>query len=367
MKAILISTDGNHNEYRIKNNAYGGVTYYRLVAPMKAVNNLGHNWELFKPQLLDKDKPNYNKLFSEYDIVISKHIDNPAAAKAVQLACQKNKIPLVYDMDDDMFAIRKDNPAYSSYGEGEMKRVYLATNLSFADAFFVSTQPLKDSYSKFFKQMFNLDIPIYVLPNFNDVELFNFPSKTNKNKIIIGYHGSISHDADLKMVLPTIDKLMSKYKNLYMQLLGSVRRDSIQDLFKNIRNKDRFEVLAGTPAFDKFPEKLMSMNWDIGIAPLIDDAFNRSKSHIKYMEYSMKKIPTIASDVYPYTHNASEAFLCKDLSDWYSTLDKLIKEPNTRKKTGQKAYESVLNNQQYKDHSNLWIDAATTVIKNYKK
>lgn len=367
MKALLISTDGHHNEYRIKNNTYGGVTYYRLAAPMKAVNELGNDWELFNNKLFTTKKPDYNRLFADYDIVISKHIDSPASAKAVQIACQKNNIPLVYDMDDDMFSIRKDNPAHAAYGEGEMKRVYLATNLSFADAFFVSTDPLKESYGKFFKEMFDLDIPIYVLPNMNDAELFDLPSKTNDKGVTIGYHGSISHDDDLKMVLPVIDKLMTKHKNLTMELVGTVRRESIQSLFEGIENKDRFEVFAGTPAFDKFPEKLMGMKWDIGIAPLVDDAFNRGKSHIKYMEYSMKKIPTVASDVYPYTHNATEAFLCADLDDWEHTLDMLIKSPEKRPQHGSKAYDSVTQTQQYKDNGHLWVEAANTVIKNYKK
>ena len=367
MKVLLLSTDCLHNDYRVKHNAYGGVTYYRLIAPQKAVNALGHEWHYAGVKLQEDSKGNYNEYFGDFDAVISKHIDNPSGAKNVKLACEKNGIPLIYDLDDDLFAIREDNPAHESYAKGQMKRVYLATNLSFADALFVSTEPLKETYQKYMKDLFDIDMPVYVLPNYNDAELFGSKYRMNEGKVVIGFHGSITHDSDLAMVLPVIDSLMDKYKNLHMELVGSVRRDSINKLFDHIKNKMRFYIKAGTPAFDKFPELLMKQRWDIGVAPLIDDEFNRGKSHIKYMEYSMKAIPTVASDVYPYTHNAREAVLCKNVNEWKQKLENLIIDRKLRREIGQKAREHVLSECQYKEHGHEWVDAVSSVIKNYIK
>ena len=364
MKALLISTDWQQNDYRVANNAYGGVTYYRLIAPQKAVNALGHEWD-YLGNKATIDNKTWEERLEGYDIVISKHIDNPNGAKNIHLACEKLGIPFVYDLDDDLFSIREDNPAHDSYAKGKIKRLYLATNLSFADAFFVSTEPLKETYQKFYKDNFDLDIPIYVLPNYNDAELFNYKSSKNEDKTIIGYHGSVTHDADLAMVLPVIDRLMSEHHNLYMQLVGSVRRDSINKLFANIENRNKFEIKAGTPAFDEFPRLLMSMPWDIGVAPLIDDEFNRGKSHIKYMEYAMKYIPVVASDTYPYKHNATGAILCRNQTDWYIKLKMLIANKKLRHQTAQKINQHVLDNLQYKDKGQMWIDAAQDVINNY--
>lgn len=369
MKALLIATDCAHNEYRITNNAYGGVAYYRLIGPMTEINKLGHEWVYLGNDLYRGDNADFNKFFSNFDIVITKHIDNPKGAKDVQLACEKNNIPLVYDLDDDLFAIREDQPAWSKgYKQGEMKRVYCATNMSFADAFFVSTEPLKESYTKAYKDMFGIDMPMYVLPNYNDVTLFDYPNnQSSDDMFVIGYQGSTTHDSDLRLILPVIDQIMSRHKNVYMQIVGSVRKDSIKKLFAGIKNKDRFAVTGGTPAFDTFPTMIMDMPWDIGVAPLIDDQFNRGKSHIKYLEYSMKKIPTIASHVYPYTHNAKEAILCNTQADWNRAIKDMLLKPNKRKQIGAKAYEHVVNECQYKDHAQDWIDAAQAVINNYKK
>lgn len=368
MKTLLISTDCASNTYRKLNNSYGGVTYYRLVAPQKAINAQGHDWQYFGNDLYKDGRDNFNKFFKNFDIVITKHIDKPSGAKNVLMGCHKNGIPLVYDLDDDLFAIREDQPAYENgYRQGHLKRVYLATNMSFADAFFVSTEPLKESYQKMYKDMFNVDMPIFVLPNYNDVELFNFASPKNVSRVVIGYHGSVTHDSDLKMLLPVVDKLMYKHKNFYMQIMGSVRKESLDELFKGIYNVNRFEITPGTPAFDHFPERLMSNAWDIGVAPLIDDQFNRGKSHIKYLEYSMKRIPTVASDVFPYRENAKHAILCKTPQDWYNRLDTLILNKKKRDRIGEESYEHVVKECQYKDHAHKWIDAAQTVIKNHSK
>lgn len=366
MRALLISTDWQQNEYRVAHNAYGGVAYYRLIAPQKAVNALGHDFEyLGNKQSIDGKT--WEERLSGVDIVISKHIDNPNGAKNLHLACEKLSIPFVYDLDDDLFSIREDNPAHKSYAKGQMKRIYLATNISFANAIFVSTEPLRERYSTFFRDNFDMDIPMFLLPNFNDAELFQYKSPKNEDKTIIGYHGSVTHDQDLVMILPVIDRLMDEYDDLYMQLVGTVRKDSIDKLFALIKNKHRFEIKAGTPAFDKFPELFMSMRWDVGVAPLIDDEFNRGKSHIKYMEYAMKHIPVVASDVYPYTYNAKEALLCRNTVDWYRNLKSLIRDKKYRHQVAKKTRDHVIADLQYKDKGQMWVDTCETVIKNYKE
>jgi hypothetical protein len=109
------------------------------------------------------------------------------------------------------------------------------------------------------------------------------------------------------------------------------------------------------------------MQWDIGVAPLIDDEFNRGKSHIKYMEYAMKHIPVVASDVYPYTHNAREALLCKNSSEWFRKLNQLIRDKKYRHQVSKKTHDHVTADLQYKDKGHLWVEAANSVIKNYKE
>ena len=48
-------------------------------------------------------------------------------------------------------------------------------------------------------------------------------AKKNNKTIIIGYFsGSISHDPDIKMIEPTLKKILKKYKNVKLLLSGEI-------------------------------------------------------------------------------------------------------------------------------------------------
>jgi hypothetical protein len=66
------------------------------------------------------------------------------------------------------------------------------------------------------------------------------------------------------------------------------------------------------------------MLFDLGIAPLVDNAFNRLKSDIKVLEYTAMGLPVVASSVEPYS-DADQAILCNP-SEWYPTLRTLIQD-----------------------------------------
>jgi len=117
-------------------------------------------------------------------------------------------------------------------------------------------------------------------------------------------------------------------------------------------------MVAFTPTFLEYPEHLAHQKWDIGIAPLVDTAFTRCKSHIKWLEYSMYQIPTIASRVYPYFMelegrktivDGETGLLCRNAKEWEEKLERLILDEDLRKKLGKQAYQYIKKEWQYKD------------------
>jgi glycosyltransferase involved in cell wall biosynthesis len=107
----------------------------------------------------------------------------------------------------------------------------------------------------------------------------------------------------------------------------------------------------------------MSQKWDIGIAPLINDEFNRGKSHIKWMEYAMCGIPCVASDVAPYKviRNGIDGILTDD-DHWYYNLRRLVRDRNLRAAIGYNALLTVGDFHQYGDHAHLWTEALSNFI-----
>lgn len=353
-----------------KNKQYSGVGFYRIIQPFKHLK--GYEIDVYGENIntLGKNREEvYHNLFSTYDLIWTKHVDSPLDASALGFCSQHYKKPLVIDLDDDYYNIRDDQPASEVYYSGSQKRAYVGAFLSLASKITVSTQPLAWTYAKEMKKRHGKQFEIDILPNFNDFDEFKYGQEyDNGDKVVIGWQGSTTHFADLKMVLPHIDRLMDKYPNVYLELLGGVEMERAGALFKGIKNIERISVNGGTQSWEGYPKLLSEQKWDIGICPLVDDKFNRGKSHIKWLEYSAYKIPTVASNVYPYykdilgvktIQDGSTGFLCEEF-DWYEKLEKLVLDKDLRKQIAQNSYEYVRDHWQ----PNNWIDKWKNTIDN---
>ena len=370
MKIAFIEATWNNT----KNGDYSGVGYYRQILPAKYsgldIDIIGSNIKT----LIDNPDDVLRHIFEKYDIVMTKAIDNPSACSMIAYWKQEYGKKLVVDLDDNYFEVREDQPGYKWYYPGSQKRAILSAYLSFADHIIVSTQTLADYYKKFLKEVYKLDTPITVIPNYNDLKEFNYRYKGNQdqNKIKIGWQGSTTHFADLKMVMPVLKKLMEKYPNLYLEFMGGVELNQVRELFGKFPDEyfKRVTLMGGTPSWVGYPYKLSKTKWDIGICPLIDDEFNRNKSHIKWMEYATYKIPAVASDVYPYREpingvkvieHGKTGFLAKTEEEWEEYLTKLIEDKQLRQEIGQNAYDKIKKDWQMKDHAKQYEDLFKTI------
>lgn len=370
IKVCLIGTDFSATEERKSTGNYGGVTYYRLIKPLLENKNEKYEFTYHGADLIDEAKGKntvdfWNDFVSRYDIFIVKHIDNPEGASNLLFFVRKQGKKIILDLDDNLFETRPDQPAYQHYKPGEQKRAIVSALLSMVDGLFVSTQPLADYYKKHLKDVHNVELPIFVLPNYNDLSDFDFkPIERDPKKIVIGWMGSTTHISDLKLVAKPLKRLLKECPNLEINLMGGLTAETVPLVFGDLDDEmfDRVFIYGGTPSWQGYPELLSKQPWDIAIAPLINDEFNRGKSAIKWMEYATMAIPCVASDVYPYSkaiEDGKTGFL-SDEKQWYYILRKLINDKELRKEIGSAAYRKMNNDLQYKDHYEQWINALST-------
>lgn len=363
-------TDWSTNEYRKKHNLYGGVGYYRIVAPYQELQKAypdKYKIDIYNRELSDLSKNKKAEEFwvdfvQKYDIIVTKAIDNPQAAAQISFFCNRFGKKLVLDLDDNYFEVKPDQPAYKYYHPGSQKRSFFGAYLSMVDAVIVSTEPLAKYYKEKIKKTHGIDKPIFTFHNFNRIEEWNFkPVKKDNKKVVIGWAGSTTHDEDLKLVMPPINDLMSKYDNLYLELVGGLTTETAPKVLSyfDSKNIDRVSVKGGTNAWKGYPELMSKQKWDIGIAPLIDDEFNRGKSHIKWLEYACYGIPCVASKTYPYFReiddrltiiNGETGYLAIDGLDFKRKLRLLIEDKEERELIGKNAKKYVVDNLQYKDN-----------------
>lgn len=363
MKILKIYNDWTQTEERKKTNGYGGCGYYRTIKIAEVlkekheVDVWGNEWQEEFEGSGKKEELFFHNIGWKYDLVWMHYVDNPKLFSWLKVACEQYDTKLVMDIDDNFLDLHESNPANKLMGKGSVARNNLATILSLCDAVTVSTLPLKERLAKHFLDTHGIKQKIYVVPNCNDIKDWEYEPVKNTNGIVVGYMGSVSHHDDLALVLPAIKKIMEKYPKVGFQLLGQLTFDQAKDVFKNWKQSLRKRIVMVRPTgnFQDFPEYFSAQGWDIGIAPLIDSPFNRSKSHIKWMEYSMYKIPTVASRVYPYYKDiygvdtiidGVNGLLCEP-DEWEKKLSLLIENKELRKKLGENAYNFVKDKWQY--------------------
>lgn len=362
MKILAHFTDFNHHPKRRELDTFGALGYYRTFKPSKQMKK--HDVDIVGTKIDTYGKDfvhNWENIFKKYDCIWIMHYLSEPNAAAQAFFRDRLKKKLVYDIDDNYLDVPESNPVHDAFQKGKRNRAMLSTSFYFADALTVSTEPLKARLQEHFKQVHHIDKPIFVIPNMNDIKDWqHVPVAKHKDKIVIGYSGSNSHQDDLLIVLPVIDKLMTKYPNLWFETVGAIDKGKLHSYFKDFtpKNLDRVAMVPYTPTFWEYPQHLASMPWDIGIAPLVDTKFTRCKSHIKWMEYAMVQLPTVASRVYPYfmelenretIEDGETGFLCRTPQEWEEKLERLILDKELRVKIGKQAYEHVKDNWQYKD------------------
>ena len=160
------------------------------------------------------------------------------------------------------------------------------------------------------------------------------------NNIIIGYFsGSITHNLDLELIKPALIKILKKFKNVKLLLVGKISYPKyLKEFYKEILVKSFID-------WRKLP-KLIS-NVDINISPIKNSLFNLAKSANMWVEASLVKIPTIASNFGQFKnvikHNIT-GFLCSNNQEWFNTFETLIKDENLRKIIGENAYKECQQN-----------------------
>lgn len=222
----------------------------------------------------------------------------------------------IVDIDDDLYSIPVDNPNKRST---EALRSEAELCLSLADGVTVSVPRLKAVYK-------HLNPNIYVNPNGQDIDFWKKLPKSHNitRKLRIGWRGAMGHGADTSLIEPALKELAKNYK-FELVTLGA------KPSFKT----EHHEWVGCL----EYPQALAKLDLDIALVPLIDSPYNQAKSNIAVQEFSMLKIPVVASPVenqlnMPISY-ARTNFI------WYNEIEKLLKDRKLRQKQGLEQYNFV--------------------------
>jgi hypothetical protein len=165
--------------------------------------------------------------------------------------------------------------------------------ISNADAVVVSTHSLGNVVSRF------TNVPILVSLNLlDDVSWGNriaSPADINAPVRWV-YWGTSTHAADLDIVREAFPGVTNDGRRIELDVIGV--SDVDQPWFT------RLDLPRGGYSYRSFVSWVraaaVKRQWSAGVAPLVSEPFNDSKSDLKVLEYSLLGLPSLASDVPAY-------------------------------------------------------------------
>lgn len=258
----------------------------------------------------------------------------------------KHQKPFIVEVDDNYVDVPPWNEAYYGFRNGSPFRRISIDCMRNADAMFVTTPHLGETYA-------GINDNIYVIENsldFKGDRKFVGWDKVSVRKHAgtrIGWIGGRAHFDDLMMVAPALREVLKENPEVTLCLVNSAIKQSCESLGKaypftglKVHYADR------SVPINRYAKFMASFGFDIGIAPLVDCNFNRSKSNLRWLEYSATSRPTVATDISHFSQSIQSGFTGlligqNDLKKWKDALTMLVRDPNYRDELGRNAYKRV--------------------------
>jgi glycosyltransferase involved in cell wall biosynthesis len=319
-------------------------------AEMAGVNVIrGSEW-------LDGELKIYPERVSEGNLVIIQRNfpENIEAYEEIFTQARNLGKPVVYELDDLIPELPDEHPDFYHYITSRSAIVRAVTE---ADAVIGSTPTLCDNLRPF-------NSNIFTIPNYLNDRLWSLvpPPKNDTFPVTIGYLGGHSHSYDLNIVAPVLENLLNQYgDDITIKFWGIAPPEMIS----GYPNAEWVDV--GLVSYKDFAAYFVGQTCDLFIAPLVDNEFNRSKSWLKYLEYSAIGIPGIYSRVTPYERIVSHGetgFLATTHEEWKEFLEQLINDPELRHQLGLRAQEHVKSDWLLSENINKWIATYRDILSN---
>lgn len=320
---------------------FEGCGNYRCILPARVISEQG---------LAEAD---YSIVVTEkhikyYDILIFQRSSSAGIKKVVE-ALKKQNRPVLYEIDDDLFKIPWCNPAKGYYDND--RKMTSREIISLCDGAIVTTEYLANVMYDDFR------VPdVEIIPNYLDRDIWGGIEKKQNERLQLGWAGTATHYEDLILCSDVMKQLAVQY-DWGLTFIGYFPKD-ISGV------EDRFTFIPFAE-FDKYPQNLA--NIDIGVAPIVDNIFNKSKSWIKILEYGALSIPCVASKVENYIKaqdSGAGVLLAKNTKQWISSLKKLMIDEGFRNSLAQQG-KAWADQRFIQDNAYRWVEYCEKIMKDF--
>ena len=338
-----------------------GCGSYRLIWPAQELIRRGHDIKLVLP----KDRQNISarirpdgtldEVFvpDDAELLVMQRVSHKHLADSIPLIRSRG-IAVVIDMDDDLSNIHPHNPGWLNFhpksGLPQTKTndhnwVNAQRACEAASLVTVSASALVQRYANHgrYEILRNCVPASYLDIEHNDSDVF-------------GWGGSLaSHPTDLNVLGLTVTQLQRD--GYRFKIIGSPT--GIKQTLRLDEEPETSDIVAIT----EWPKVLSSLG--VGLAPLDDNVFNKSKSWLKPLEYAAVGVPMIMSPRLEYemfVKTLKIGTIASKPADWKRKIKAMLDSPDMR------AEQSALGRiaaakWTYESKADLWWNAWQRALK----
>ncbi|MEI8375673.1 MAG: glycosyltransferase [Planctomycetota bacterium] len=299
-------------------------TWINIVKPLVALHEAGRvrAWVTLESMASPRD-------VDKADLLVFCRNVRPDRAELLRAAITVG-VPVLYDLDDNFFELPPDSASGRAFAQPEQLAM-LTEYLTAASLVRVYSRPLLASAGR-------LNSHVEMVAGAVDLHQVRQPAKLPGGPVKLIYATSRLDDSLGRIFLPALRRLMDE------------EGPRVEAHFWGPRPPAELPAVRHHGVvhnYDRFLRRFSAAGFEIGLAPLADDVFHRSKTNTKFREYGACGIAGIYSDVEVYSdcvrHGETGLLVANDAEAWYRALRQLVDDANLRKKIQQQARLEIEN------------------------
>jgi hypothetical protein len=308
-----------------------GCGWFRLIWPAEELIRQGHDVTIMWPNdrghfqaEITNDVVKRVHYPADADVIVVQRVSHRHLANALAWIREQG-VAVVMDIDDDLSSIHPRNPAWQmmhpkSRG-GEFADDHSWNHTITAAKHCTLTTVTSPALAQIYRGINGARVlHNYVPDHYLDIEHTDSP--------VMGWGGAVAtHPDDLQEASTGITRLMDEGHSFVV--VGPV--EGVQEALGTSH-----EVACTGPLhIDTWPYGINAIG--VGIAPLADTRFNKSKSALKPIEYAALGIPSVVSPRAEYRSLSERhgiGVMAARPKDWYKALKKFVTDDAYRQDTG---------------------------------
>ncbi len=325
---LVVQLDPPHN-------TRGGDWFYRMFAPGRAMSALDGVYVVN----CDRVHREAARLVRAADVLVLNSVCDADLFPLLAERAARGAVT-VFEVSDDFAAIQPWNPIFHFFQSPSNVRLYKL--LARASTAIQCTVP---ELARLYGHL-GRDRRVFINHLLEVPPPPRGPAR-DPDSFVVGWGGSSGHLEDIGGIAPALIRWVLETPRVTLSLMCS---DSIWDLFASLPAERKRRTKTGS--IDDYYRFVSTL--DVGLAPLADTAFNRSRSDVKFVEYAAYGAVAVLQNLLPYQGAAVDgetACFFDRPEDLVARLAEFARSPDDCARLRATAYAQVSRDRRQSDHA----------------